>query len=308
MGDEAQHRRQQYAEALRTLCKNRGIPASGYSLAAVLQTAGCYLHPNTLKEQLAGKRLPRATTVEQILSALSASADERALLLSFTSTPADSDIVVMRDALLQGLDVGRVSNEVTWVYTIGLSDDKDECTEERLTTVGPEGTESLSFSIGQIGGLKFGLLDLAQIDLHVVAERFTDRRMWEATPVSWQVFELEPRASKYRIAVRFSETLRNEKVRWAVHYRWPGLWRSLRETGEGSGRVGTSGRSQWPKGTVVLKAPRDAFDDLELLPQPADMGTLADLSDKENIGIGWTVSAPPEAMRFEVRSDCHRQR
>lgn len=305
MGDGDQHRRQQYAEALRTLCKSREIPASGHSLATVLRAAGCYLHPNTLKEQLAGKRLPRAATVEQILNALSASADERALLLSFASGPSEPEIVVMRDALLQGLDIGRLSNEVTWSYTIGLRDDQDECVEERLTTVGPEGTQSLSFSIGQIGGLKFGLLDLSQIDLHVMAKRFTNGRMWKATPVSWQVFELEPRASRYRIAVRFSEILRNEKVLWTVRYRWPGLWRSLREAGHGSGQVGTTGNSEWRKGTVVLKAPRGEFGDLELLPQPAAMGRRTDLSDKENVGIGWTVDQPPGAMRFEVRSDRH---
>lgn len=295
-----------FAAALRMLLTVRHIPPSGPALAARLRRAGVSIHARTLTLLLRGERTPRPSTVERILQALDATDIERALVsqsLGSEAPNAVQTVSLVKAFVASGaVDRGRVREEVVWHYSIGSVDDEDRCTEMRRTHAGPEGLQVITFGPGQFGSAGFELLDLPKLGLHVRAARRTSADRPTDIATSLHVLELEPASNRYRVVVQFADRLIDEDVEWTVSYRWPGLWRSLRQHGLSVGRLRLESPPAITSTSVVLDAPAATFGDLTLLPVAPESGELHGQQQGDRLQVTWNVRLPPVELRFEVRS------
>lgn len=307
MAEISEEQRQQYAGALRDLCRSRSVTPSGRALALYLRTQGQGVDAYTLKTHLEGTRTPRAKTVEKILKGFNASASEREMLLVYSASKRGSDTVSIRDALLPSAGRGKINQQVHWTYQVGHTDEEDFCRENRCTVVGSQPVSNVSFAIGQLGTLGFDLLDTHRLGLRVDAWRVTRSGDIKIT-ARCHIVEFVPSANRYHVVARFSEPVQDETVRWVVGYRWPGLWRSLRENGIGDGSLDLDGEDKVQSASVRILAPLDEFDDLKLIPQGDRRGKLDRLIAGPNVSVRWTVNQPVSPLRFEVRSQSHGQR
>ncbi len=298
-------RRQRYAEALRAMCKLRGIPATGYALARVLQAAGRPVHANTLDKLLRAERSARGATTQKILSGLSASNAERAMLLAPERTSNRRLAVSWRDALVRDVDKGRDQEEVRYWYRIGTEDDGDSCVEQRRTVVGPDGLRAVSFGPGQRGALTFDLLDTTRLGLAVRAERLEDGEL-VPVPAAAHVVEVEPGANKYAIIVRFGELIpAGTTVVWTVRYRWPGMWRSLRLKGVSSSTVNFLAPPTMTKASIECEAPAHEFADLQLVRLQPDSGVVEYRRGGEDVRLRWVMLTPPSSVHYQLLSARH---
>lgn len=296
-------RGERLAAALIAMCKLRNIPTSGYALSKYLRSAGFSVHQNTLDMILKGRRWPRRTTLESILSGLNASDSEHDLIISMDSpAPRRAGIVSWLDAIKPYLDKGRDKEEVVWEYWVGLTDHEDTCVEHRRTTIGPGGLSFVSFEPGQIGISIFDLLDTARLDLRIQGTHLGDGSRRPVTMIP-QPIQLEPSENRLGVAICLSEALSEGCLVWSLTYRWPGLWRSLREEGMSRGRLNFPGPNPAvTKASVVVKAPVPRFDDLELAPQFPRSGTVKRETNRSAVHIRWTVDRPVSSLGFELRS------
>ncbi len=311
MLEQEEDRRKRFAAALQVLLSTRHVPASGPALAARLKAAGVDVHPHTLTKLLRGERSPRPSTVERILAALDATDVERALIgRALAADPTGvAQVVSLVEAFVStgAIDRGRMRESVRWHYVIGDSDDEDRCTEIRRTRAGPEGLQVVSFGPGQFGSAGFELLDLPKIGLHVgAARRFSAGKPIEIG-TSLHILELEPAGNRYRVVVQFAEPIIDEDVEWAVSYRWPGLWRSLRHHGIGVGRLRFEPPPAITSTTIVLDAAADHFDDLQLVPVAPEGGELHRKRDSDRLRVTWDVRLPPVDVRCEIHSERHKR-
>jgi hypothetical protein len=296
-----------FALRLRQLLAARSIPPTGPALSRKLAQSNRHIHPHTLREILAGRRLPKPATLELILRGLDATDAERELLTSaLTGTPPGTTPGVVRllDAL-GGLDIvnrGREVEEVTWRYLIGEENDEDRCVEHRLTSIGASGLRLATFGPGEFSRASFDLLDLPTFDVRVQARLLVRGAAAVPVPTTVHVMEVEPARSSYRLVAQFSEVPPSNRLEWQASYRWPGLWRSLRHHGVGVGRVSFRGKE--PKVTaarVELVAAVAAFPDLDLRPLTR-AGSVKRTERSGEVHVSWHVRRPPPELRFEVHA------
>lgn len=298
--------RQRYARALQAMCRARGIPATGYALAARLRASGVYVHSNTLEKLLRGERRPRAATIDRVMQGLGASDAELALLPGSERRPSGRHVVSWRDALLRDVDIGRESEEVRRVFEIGLRDEDDICIQRRTTKVGAGGLRAVSFTEGQTGTLRFDLLDTSLLDLQAEVRRLTESGEQPVRAVP-HIVQVDPVAQRLGIVVRFSEPIVNESIVWTVRFRWPGMWRSLREEGLSTGSARFSGKPLITKATVEAIAPASGFDDLILVQLSPERGTVEHERVGDQVHARWVLQSVPPEVNYELRSLRHME-
>ncbi len=317
MPDKPQPKNQRFVAALMAVLAAHHAPTDAAGLARLTTNAGSRIHRNTLKQALAGSRLPQLGTVNKILRAIKANDFERSALLAAWEQPNAVDSQRFTRTLIDALggpeaiNRGRESEIVTWRYLVGLSDDEDFAIEERFTRVGPEGLSLASFGPAQRGPMDFLLSDYARTAASVNAEVLRTGEPAHTVPAVIHVDAVDLERQQYRMIAQFAEVSPGDTLRWVVQYRWPGIFNSLRMGGSSVGQVSMnmSGRTHVTSGSVEVLAEKATFPDLELVPLSDDGESSASSKtrgDTEYWRLKWQVDGHPTVMRFQLRCESRR--
>lgn len=257
-----------FAEALAELLKARAMPMEPTALCDALDANGESVHRGTLSKLLSGETArPRRTTIDAIARGLKASSIERRMLRQAAAGESAPRNLSVLEALggIEELDRGRELEHYEVTHIVGDTDSGDRVVEVKHTHVGADGLTLASFGPGQLGQAGFPIEDVPRLRMQVEAERLIGDRT-ERIETFVHLLEVVPSQRQLRFVVQFSGVRPHERIRWSASYRWPGLWRSLREGGQSDARIGVNrpGRPAVPEATLVVVARESDFPDLQL--------------------------------------------
>lgn len=283
------------------------MPVDAAGLYKLVRSSGESVNPATLRKILNGAtKLPHASTLEKVLRAVGATHPQRDQVLSarfVEMVGRKQSTITLLDAFggKEVVDRGRGLERVLWSYMIGVTDDDDIVRETRRTAVGPEGLILASLGPGQLGQAAFPILEFPRLGVKVEAHRVVAAANKQPVPAYFHVVDMVPEQRRYRSVVQFSGAEPGDLIEWAVTYRWPGLWRALRETGRDAGRVEANVRRQRrvPVVAVELVARTAAFSELELHPL-RHAGKLETEYVNDRTVIRWVCRDYPTVMQFDV--------
>jgi len=236
--------------------------------------------------------------------------ERRLVLDAWERRPSGLSTIAIVQALggMSVLDAGREEETVIWRYRIGTADDDDLAFEVRRTRAGPEGLRMATFGPGQLGKAGFELEDLPAREFRVECHRLVNDSQTSVVPTFLHLLNLNPEGRQFRMGVQFHGVEPHEVVRWTASYRWPGLWRSLREGGSSRGRVSMNmdDRTKVTRAAVEVVANQRAFPDLELIPSISTAKVYRS-TVSEDWWLRWQQGSLPKEMMFIVESKSHQQ-
>jgi transcriptional regulator with XRE-family HTH domain len=279
----------------------------GFSLREMAETIGCshasivlyekgrHLHRGIIAAYEYHLQLPHLTLLQRVEEAIGHKLDESSIRSDVTTTTTGAttgswELVRGYGPVLYEVtheEPGEFSEVTRYIYHIA-ADNRDVVIEEHETTVsGAEALRWRHFDPGALPGSSDPIRSFEDLQLRAACDG----------PSRVEILPLGLSDRRARFVAFFLPPVSNDTINWRVEYSWPNLWKSLRTSGQDSGRIGF--RSFTSRGEIVLIPP--ALDvALALTKRDPEVGTVEEMPAAS--GLRWSVVNPNGRYWFRVEA------